>query len=109
MYFTIFFGISIVIHILLLQGAGGNRFVQTGYYLITQLLSEDFDRFIADMTPPILEIERQIVNDQLCRYTGSTQTEKYEVLIDRQNELKKSVVSQEKFDPKRIVSNKHTS
>jgi hypothetical protein len=90
------------------MGIGGDIFVQTGYVLITRLLGrqgEQLDQFIATMLPPLLDIEREIVNRRLSE-EGIEESERL-TLIQRRNELNQPLRPQARFDPTRVRPNKH--
>jgi DNA-binding protein H-NS len=109
------------------MGFGGDIFLQTGYYLIRNLLGinnfEEFDLFLSEMLPPLLEMERQVVNEQLDEnselikyvneriqkneYIEDEIKEKITVLREREEELNKGTLELDNFEPDRIERNKH--
>jgi hypothetical protein len=94
------------------MGIGGDIFVQTGYVIITQLLNFDkegeFDNFIATMLPPLLDIERQVVNNRLDEYGENLDPDEYQTLIERRDALNRPLEPLPHFDPIRVQPNKHT-
>ena len=109
------------------MGFGGDIFLQTGYYLITNLLrlnaQGQLDTFLTEMLPALLEMERQIVDQQLAQegelntYIRETTArggqiedeirEKHRVLTERRNELNRGVLPLDRFEPNRVLENRH--
>ena len=109
------------------MGVGGDQFLQTGYYYMLKLLRANSpDRFreiINDMLPMLLDIERQIVNQELdengelAKYIRERTRnrlpidnevhEKLRVLRERQFALNRPFQPVNNFEPKLVERNKH--
>jgi hypothetical protein len=109
------------------MGFGGDTFLQTGYYLIVNILGLnqpiEFDRFLEEKLPRLLELERGVVlqqlneNGELMKYINDrTQKreriedeiqEKYRVLRERAEELNRGRRNLDRFEPTRVRDNRH--
>ena len=109
------------------MGFGGDRFLQTGYYLVVNLLGantrDQFSRIVNDMLPVLLDMEREIVREQLdengelARYVREQAKnrlpieneveEKLRVLRERQVALNRPFQPVGNFEPNRVGANKH--
>lgn len=105
------------------MGIGGDLFIQTGYYLITHLLNQNINEFLIDMVHKLLDIERQVINDQLNelkiyindlnrgRDIDDNVRNQIEALFDRQYHLERVDMSSTtllyQFDPLQVQLNKH--
>lgn len=111
------------------MGFGGDDFLQTGYYLITEILSmrepEEIDSFLMMMLPLLLDMEIQVVNSQLAQDSelmkyirdnpqltdenDSVILNKLNVLNERKISLSNPVQRLYHFDPKLVKQNRHVS
>jgi len=94
-------------------GFGGDEFIATGYYLIMDILKfPNIDNFLAEMLPPLLDIERQVVNYQLAHIKDPNINPEVRrrvlVLKERQAELMKPIGKVEIFRLEDLIRNIHT-
>jgi hypothetical protein len=109
------------------MGFGGDDFLQTGYYLITEILRlrqpEEIDSFLMTMLPSLLDMEIQVVDTQLSQdselmkyirdnpyITNENDSEilnKFNVLNERKMALENPVQILYPFDPTLVKSNRH--
>ena len=97
------------------QGFAGDDVAQTGYYLITRMFNLNkvgmFDALIAEMLPPILNIEQQVVNNQLAAIKNPNANadviRRVRVLRERQAALAQPIPKLPIFEPARVEHNIH--
>ena len=93
------------------QGFGGNRLLQTAYYLINYILdittNEQFNAFIVEQLPNVLPLEKMIVDRLLTGMNPEDFPDKYRVLIDRQRALNNPTPRLPIFIPKDVGENVH--
>jgi hypothetical protein len=109
------------------MGFGADDFLGTGYFLITRLLGfkqgDPFDKFVANMIPPLLDMERQVIDNQLMEDSELNKSineiyskglnipdeiiEKMSVLSERNDELLKPLKQQDTFEPSKVKLNAH--
>ena len=95
------------------QGVAGDHVTETAYFLITRMFNigqkEMFDAFIAESLPAILEIERQVVNNQLVAIKNpNANPTRVRILRERQAALAQPIPKLPPFEPKTVKPNVHT-
>lgn len=99
------------------MGFAGDTIVQTAYYFIINILQlrtpAAFNDFILAMFPPVLDLERQVVENQLQYITNPDAnhivTRRHQVLTQRQLELQTPIMNQPAFDPGQMQNNMHVN
>lgn len=94
------------------MGAGGDILTGMGYYLATQVLRvPDFDQFLNEMLPRLLDVELRVGTEQLAAIQDPTETEEIQnyvqVLTERHNALLGPTPPLERFNPTNIYPNIH--
>jgi hypothetical protein len=92
---------------------GSDLILKTSYYLIASILNlktgADFNAFINQMLPDLLNIERQIINNQLANIKNrGAASERVNALEARRNELLRPMPKQPPFDPTIVRKTGHT-
>jgi hypothetical protein len=94
------------------MGYGGDRISGMGYFLATQILQvPNFNAFINEMLPELLQVESQVVNRQLGiikQPVAANIRERYDTLVARQTALRGPVPRLPVFDVTRVITGKHT-
>jgi hypothetical protein len=95
------------------MGWGGNRTIQTAYYLITYILDinsdEQFNAFIAEQMPIVLGLEKMVVDGLLLGMKSTDDPEKYRVLMERQKALNQPISSLPAFNPQNVGETIHVN
>lgn len=86
---------------------------RNGYYIIKDIIqAPDFDQFINEMIPPLLNLEHQVFLYQLGTIkdpnVNADVQRRVRVLMERRNELAQPLKPQNKFIPKEVEENIHT-
>jgi hypothetical protein len=94
------------------MGFGGNEFFSVGYYIAKHVLRvPDFDQFIAEMLPPLLDMERQVVTAQLAGIKNPNINpdvqRRVKVLTERRDELNQPLKPPNKFKLANVGPNIH--
>ena len=91
------------------MGYGAEVLIKIGYSIIMYIIrAEDFDQFIAEMLPPLLDIERQVVMNQLAGIKDPYANQlRIRVLRQRLQELNRPLRPQGKFNIHNIGKNIH--